>query len=190
MLTPPTAIVRAEHLSKHYGKQCVVDEISFAIAPGEFCGILGPNGAGKTTTLKMLVGNTPSSAGDAERAGLPHSRQGTGHAHADRRGAASGQSRSGLYRGGEPAHLRPLFRAEPSPRSRTAFRALLSFAALEEKAGSRINQFSGGMRRRLSIARALINSPELLILDEPTTGLDPQIRQNIWQFSGSCRRTG
>ena len=186
---PPNVIVQAESLSKHYGKQRVVEQISFQIGKGEFCGILGPNGAGKTTTLKMLVGNTPSSGGTLTVLGFPIPQQ-----------ARSMRGRIGVVP--QADNLDPDFtvvenlqvygryfglkRAEIGQR----IAELLAFVALEEKADARINQLSGGMKRRLSIARALINRPELLILDEPTTGLDPQIRQNIWHMLRQLQKEG
>jgi len=185
----PPAIVQAENLGKHYGKQCVVDRISFRIEKGEFCGILGPNGAGKTTTLKMLVGNTPPSGGELHVLGLPIPKQ-----------ARAMRQRIGVVAQADNLdqdftvveNLRVYGRYFGLRRAEIESRIpeLLAFAALEEKAGARIEQLSGGMRRRLSIARALINRPELLILDEPTTGLDPQIRQNIWQLLRQLQKDG
>jgi len=182
-------VVWAENLAKQYGKQRVVDGISFSIRPGEFCGILGPNGAGKTTTLKMLVGTTPPSGGKLEVLGLPVPKE----ARAMRR-------RIGVV--AQADNLDPDFTVVENLRVYGRYfglgRAdierripgLLAFAALEEKADATIHQLSGGMKRRLSIARALINRPELLILDEPTTGLDPQIRQNIWQLLRQLQKDG
>jgi lipooligosaccharide transport system ATP-binding protein len=187
--SPPPVIVQAENLTKHYGKQCVVDRISFQIAKGEFCGILGPNGAGKTTTLKMLVGNTPCSGGKLSVLGLPIPQQ-----------ARVMRGRIGVVP--QMDNLDPEFTVVENLRvygryfglNRSELERriaeLLVFVLLEEKADAYINQLSGGMKRRLSIARALINRPELLILDEPTTGLDPQIRQNIWQLLRQLQKDG
>ncbi|MGX2029517.1 ABC transporter ATP-binding protein [Methylocaldum gracile] len=167
----------------------VVDHISFSIFRGELCGILGPNGAGKTTTLKMLVGNVPPTSGPLRVLGFSIS-------------ARARQMRRRIGIVPQVDNLDPDFtvienlmvygqyfglkRAEIN--ARIPF--LLSLAALENKAHYRINQLSGGMRRRLSIARALINRQELLILDEPATELDPQIRQNIWQMSRQLQKDG
>jgi lipooligosaccharide transport system ATP-binding protein len=187
--SPHPVIVQAENLTKHYGKQCVVDRISFQIVKGEFCGILGPNGAGKTTTLKMLVGNTPYSGGKLSVLGLPIPQQ-----------ARFMRGRIGVVP--QMDNLDPDFTVVENLRvygryfglKRTELERriaeLLVFVLLEEKADAYINQLSGGMKRRLSIARALINRPELLILDEPTTGLDPQIRQNIWQLLRQLQKDG
>ena len=186
-LTP--VIVQAENLTKHYGKQCVVDNISFQIIKGEFCGILGPNGAGKTTTLKMLVGNTPASAGMLSVLGFPIPQQ--ARAMRSRIGVVPQSDNLDLdFTVKENLHVYGRYfglnRAEVERR----IAELLAFVALEEKADSCIKQLSGGMKRRLSIARAMINRPELLILDEPTTGLDPQIRQNIWQLLRQLQKDG
>ena len=189
MTSPDPSIVRAENLSKQYGKLRVVDGISFAIARGEFCGILGPNGAGKTTTLKMLVGNTPPSGGELLVLGFPVPRQ-----------ARAMRQRIGVV--AQADNLDPDFTVAENLRVYGRYFGLrrkeverripelLAFAALEEKADATLHQLSGGMKRRLSIARALINRPELLILDEPTTGLDPQIRQNIWQLLRQLQKDG
>ncbi|MGZ8243061.1 MAG: ATP-binding cassette domain-containing protein [Methylomagnum sp.] len=176
-------------MTKYYGRQCVVDRISFSIGRGEFCGILGPNGAGKTTTLKMLVGNAPPTAGELSVMGFLIPCE-----------ARAMRCKIGIVPQSDT--LDPEFTVVENlevygryfglPRREIAARipGLLKLAALEDKAQSRINQLSGGMKRRLSIARALINRPELLILDEPTTGLDPQIRQNLWQLLRQLQKEG
>jgi len=186
-LTP--VIVQAENLTKHYGKQCVVDNISFQIIKGEFCGILGPNGAGKTTTLKMLVGNTPASAGMLSVLGFPIPQQ--ARAMRSRIGVVPQSDNLDLdFTVKENLHVYGRYFGLKRAEVERRITELLAFVALEEKADSCIKQLSGGMKRRLSIARALINRPELLILDEPTTGLDPQIRQNIWQLLRQLQKDG
>ena len=186
-LTP--VIVQAENLTKHYGKQCVVDNISFQIIKGEFCGILGPNGAGKTTTLKMLVGNTPASAGMLSVLGFPIPQQ--ARAMRSRIGVVPQSDNLDLdFTVKENLHVYGRYFGLKRAEVERRIAELLAFVALEEKADSCIKQLSGGMKRRLSIARAMINRPELLILDEPTTGLDPQIRQNIWQLLRQLQKDG
>lgn len=189
MSTSSPPIVSAVRLRKCYGSQRVVDDISFNIERGEFCGMLGPNGAGKTTTLRMLVGNTPNSGGELTVLGRP--------IPADARAM---RARIGIVP--QADNLDPDFTVVENLRvygryfglGRRAIDQripeLLKLAALDDRAGFRINQLSGGMKRRLSIARALINRPELLILDEPTTGLDPQIRQNIWHLLRQLQQDG
>ncbi|MGH8547657.1 MAG: ATP-binding cassette domain-containing protein [Methylococcales bacterium] len=183
----PVAVVRG--LKKSYRGKTVVDRISFEIRRGDFCGILGPNGAGKTTTLRMLIGNAKPSSGKLEVLGFPVPRK-----------ARQMRSRVGIVP--QTDNLDPdlsvienLFvygryfgLAKALLESRIP--ELLNFASLSDRAGCRIKELSGGMMRRLTIARALINRPELLILDEPTTGLDPQARHTIWQQLRQLQREG
>lgn len=181
--------MRAEHLTKRYGQHCAVDGISFEIGAGEFCGILGPNGAGKTTTLKMLVGTTPPSSGVLQVLGWPIPRQ--ARKMRERIGVAPQTDNLDQdFTVRENLRVYGRYFGLKSAEIERRIPELLAFAALEEKADARINQLSGGMKRRLTIARALVNRPELLILDEPTTGLDPQVRQNIWQLLRQLQTRG
>ena len=179
----------ARGLTKEYGGSRVVDRISFVIEAGEFCGILGPNGAGKTTTLKMLVGHVPASAGELRVLGYSIPEQ-----------ARVMRSRIGIvpqqdnldpdFTVLENLRIYARYHSIPQGISDQRIPSLLDFTALADKADARISQLSGGMKRRLSIARALLNRPDLLILDEPTTGLDPQIRQAIWQLLRHLQKEG
>lgn len=173
-------IVTAEDLTKCYNGLTVVNGISLQVQPGECFGLLGPNGAGKTTTLRMLLGMSPPDGGHLKVMGYSIPEQGP-------------LMRRLLGVVAQQDNLDPDFTVVENLRiyaryfgitldERTpCIQQLLSFASLEHKAGARIEELSGGMKRRLAIARALINDPQLVILDEPTTGLDPQARQLIWQ---------
>ena len=173
-------VVKARRLRKCYGGQVVVDDIDLDVPRGRCFGLLGPNGAGKTTTLRMLMGLTPPDAGQLEVLGYDIPRQ-----------ARRMHARLGLVPQGDNLdpdfsvvhNLRTYARYFGIPRHELEQRLprLLAFAALEHKAEAGIATLSGGMKRRLTMARALVNDPELVVLDEPTTGLDPQARQLIWR---------
>ena len=173
-------VVEARRLVKRFGAATVVDGIDLRVPRGGCFGVLGPNGAGKTTTLRMILGHSPPSGG--ELTVLGETMPAAGRRVRARIGVVPQEDNLDpdftvmenlrVYAGYFPRRARrPL---EPFLMS------LLDFVALADRAGDRIQSLSGGMRRRLVIARALVNEPELLILDEPTTGLDPQIRHLIW----------
>jgi lipooligosaccharide transport system ATP-binding protein len=176
----PEPLLRISHLTKRYGDATVVDDLSLEIAPGECLGVIGPNGAGKTTTIRICLGLTGADGGTVEAFGLPLPAE---VREAKKRIGVVTQFDSldpdftcaenlrvyGAYFGLSRATI-----AERVPR-------LLDFAALQSKAGARPGELSGGMKRRLSLGRALINDPDLLLLDEPTTGLDPQARHLMWE---------
>jgi lipooligosaccharide transport system ATP-binding protein len=173
-------MIQARALSKHYGSVVVVDGVSFQVRRGECWGLLGPNGAGKTTLLQMLLGKTPPTSGTLKVLG-----------HDIPREATQMRQRLGVV----PQHdaLDPDFTVAENlhvfggyfglSRKDVEQRLprLLDFASLGTREHAAISTLSGGMQRRLSLSRALLNNPELLLLDEPSTGLDPQARQLIWQ---------
>jgi lipooligosaccharide transport system ATP-binding protein len=179
-MTEPRWLIETIDLRKYYGGQAVVDGISFGIKRGECFGVLGPNGAGKTTTLRMILGVTPHSGGNLRVFGEPVVDNLGAFRH--RIGVVPQQDNldpdftveENLRVYGSYFGLSPALMDERVPR-------LLAFVELTDKAKARVPALSGGMKRRLTIARALINDPEFIILDEPTTGLDPQIRHLIWQ---------
>ena len=173
-------ILSVQHLVKRYGEATVVSDMSFEIAPGECLGVIGPNGAGKTTTIRMCLGLTVPDEGRVTAFGL--------NMPADALAikallgvvsqfdtldpdftCAENLLVYGRYFGMKDAQIR-----ERIP-------ALLEFASLTSKANAKPGELSGGMKRRLSLARALVNNPRLLLLDEPTTGLDPQARHLMWE---------
>ncbi len=173
-------VIRARALIKRYGDRVVVGGIDIDVTRGECFGLLGPNGAGKTTTLRMLLAQTPQTAGSIEVLGHPIPAE----ARAARRHIGVVPQldnldpdftvRENLVTYARYFGLKPVDMCE-------RIEALLDFAALSSREKARISALSGGMQRRLTLARALVNDPELLVLDEPTTGLDPQARQHIWQ---------
>jgi len=173
-------VLSARGLRKYYGGQAVVDGLDISIRRGECFGLLGPNGAGKTTTLRLLLGLIAPDAGELRL--LEH--------------AVPEQSRAARLRVGvvpQMDNLDPDFTVAENllvygryfGMSDAAVEArlpeLLEFANLAQKRDARITTLSGGMKRRLTLARALVNDPEVIFLDEPTIGLDPQARHLIWQ---------
>jgi lipooligosaccharide transport system ATP-binding protein len=172
-------VIRAEDLVKAYGEFRAVDGISFEVPAGGSFGLLGPNGAGKSTTMRMIGGVTQRTAGTLEIMGLDPERQGPEvRAHL---GVVPQQDnldeelrvRDNLIVYGRYFGL-------PMDYLRQRADELLAFAQLEDKATAKVDSLSGGMKRRLTIARSLVNEPKILLLDEPTTGLDPQARHVLW----------
>ena len=174
------AVLEAKGVRKSYEGREVVAGIDLALAKGECYGLLGPNGAGKTTTLRMLLGLTAPDAGTISLLGHPVPRA-----------AREGRVRVGVVP--QMDNLDPDFTVSenllvygryfgiPDAEVRARLPRLLEFAALEARGESRIQALSGGMKRRLVLARALVNDPDLIFLDEPTTGLDPQARHLMWE---------
>jgi ABC-2 type transport system ATP-binding protein len=165
---PERAAIAVENVTKRYGDVTAVDDLSFTVRPGTVTGFLGPNGAGKTTALKVIVGLARPSAGRAlidgtpTIAGAPDAR--TVGVHIEPCGAHPGRSARD--------HLRSLAAMAGLPRSRVD--EVLAIAGLEQAAGRRVGKYSMGMRQRLGLASALLGDPEILVLDEPLNGLDPQ----------------
>jgi lipooligosaccharide transport system ATP-binding protein len=184
-----TAVIAAEGLTKRFGAFTAVDGISFRVARGECFGILGPNGAGKTTTIRMLYGFSPVSAGSLRVFGLDTARE-----------LPRIKARIGVCQQGNTLdpdltvaeNLEVFSRYFGLPRAVAHARAaeLLAFVAMEQRRDAPVAELSGGLQRRLMLARALINEPDLLILDEPTTGLDPQARHQVWERLGDLKRRG
>jgi lipooligosaccharide transport system ATP-binding protein len=183
------ALISARGLTKAFGGFRAVDGIDFAVRPGEAFGFLGPNGAGKSSTMKMIGCVSPSTGGELRLFGLDPATHGP-------------QIRARLGVVPQRDTLDEELTVEENlwiygryfGLSRREVRAraveLLEFAQLTERAGSRVEPLSGGMKRRLTIARSLINRPQILLLDEPTTGLDPQARHVLWDRLFRLKRQG
>jgi lipooligosaccharide transport system ATP-binding protein len=182
-------IIEARGLTKRYGELTAVDNISFAVQPGEVFGFLGPNGAGKTTTMKMIQCVSPKTGGSLTVFGKDvdsHPRE----------------IKNLLGVLPQEANLDPEFTCIenlttfaryfgiPPAEARSRAEELLAFVQLDEKRDVKIEKLSGGMKRRLLLARALINNPRLLVMDEPTIGLDPQGRHLIWEKLKSLQAAG
>lgn len=184
---PP--IVEGENAVKRYGGLTAVDGASFTVERGEFFGFLGPNGAGKTSVMKMIQCVSPMTSGSITVDGMRVGRD-------DRRikailGVAPQEDNLDTdLTVMENLEVYAGYFGIPRREGRARALKLLEFLRLKEKSGTRIRALSGGMKRRLTIARALINNPRVLILDEPTTGLDPQARRVIWQKLESLRNEG
>jgi lipooligosaccharide transport system ATP-binding protein len=176
----PPPLFEVSHLTKRYGDTTVVDDLSFQIAPGECLGVIGPNGAGKTTTIRMCLGQSAPDGGSITALGLRMPQDAL--AIKAQLGVVSQMDTLdpdftcaenllvyGRYFGMKDATIR------------ARIPTLLEFASLTSKAKAKPGELSGGMKRRLSLARALVNDPKLLMLDEPTTGLDPQARHLMWE---------
>lgn len=175
----PQPVIVARDLVKRYGDVAAVDGLSFEVAPGESFGLLGPNGAGKSTTMRMIGAVSTRTEGELSILGLDPDRHGP-------------DIRSQLGVVPQADNLDMELRVRENllvygryfglPRRAVAERAdeLLEFAQLADRGQAKVDALSGGMKRRLTIARGLINDPRIILLDEPTTGLDPQARHILW----------
>jgi len=177
--TTPDTVITAENLTKKFGDTTAVDSISFQVARGESFGLLGPNGAGKSSTMRMIGAVSHRTSGSLTILGLdpdehgPHIRQQLGVVPQQDNLDHELRVRDNLVVYGRYFGL-------PAKLVKSRADDLLEFAQLSERAGDKVDALSGGMKRRLTIARSLINQPSVLLLDEPTTGLDPQARHVLW----------
>lgn len=187
-ITQPTALT-AYDLWKTYGQKQVVQGVDFTLNPGEILGLLGPNGAGKTTTVGMLYGSVIPTRGFVQLGQFQVQAQGR-------------QARAGMGIVTQEDNLDPDFTVFENlvffahhyriigKEARKRAGELLAQVALEDYAKNRVDELSGGMKRRLVLARALINNPQVVFLDEPTTGLDPDARQDFWKLVTQLKQSG
>jgi lipooligosaccharide transport system ATP-binding protein len=172
-------LISARGLTKRFGELTAVDGIDFEVSRGEAFGFLGPNGAGKTSTMRMIAAVSPVTGGQLRIFGQDPATRG-----------AEIRARLGVVPQADTLDIQITVRENlvmyaryfdiPWAQGRKRADELLEFVQLQERANDKVEHLSGGMKRRLTIARALINEPDLLLLDEPTTGLDPQARHLVW----------
>ncbi|MDI6631978.1 MAG: ATP-binding cassette domain-containing protein [Bacillota bacterium] len=182
-------MIEIKNLRKNYGNLQAVIDLNLRIEQGEIFGLLGPNGAGKTTTLRMLTMLTRPSGGEAFIAGhevqreIDRVRRTIGvvpqHMNLDQELTAR-----------ENLELHGRLYKIPAAERRSRIEKLLSFVALSDRADELVSRYSGGMKRRLMIARALLHKPRVLFLDEPTVGLDPQTRRRMWELVRRMNQDG
>ena len=185
----PEILLRARGLTKTFGDFVAVRGIDVDVAKGESFGFLGPNGAGKSSTMRMVAATSPRTGGELSIFGLDPDTDGP--AIRARLGSCPQQDNlDEELTVEENLHVYGRFFGLPRSVIRGRTDELLDFAQLAERRKDRVEPLSGGMKRRLSIARSLVNSPELLLLDEPTTGLDPQARHVLWDRLFRLKRRG
>ena len=180
-MSEPQTILRVEALSKKYGEKLAVKSIDLEIREGEFLGLLGPNGAGKTTTIKMLTGLTKVNSGNILYFGQSFAK----YPRQAKKLIGVVPQQSNLDRdltAFENLNLHAILHAIPKKERQKRIDEALDFAGLLEYKHKQVKTFSGGMKRRLVIMRSLMHEPKILFLDEPTVGLDPQIRRSIWDL--------
>jgi lipooligosaccharide transport system ATP-binding protein len=175
----PEAMITARNLTKSYGSFIAVDGVNFEVKRGEAFGLLGPNGAGKSTTMRMIASTSQRTSGDLEILGKDPNVHGPEiRAHLGVVPQQDNLDRE--LKVWENLFIYGRFFGLSRKFLKSKIEELIAFAQLEEKRDSKTDDLSGGMKRRLTIARALVNEPDILMLDEPTTGLDPQARHVLW----------
>ena len=174
-------VIEAKGLTKKYGDMVAVDGIDFSVSPGEIFGLLGPNGAGKTTTVSMLCTITKPTSGTAVVSGYDIVKQ----PNLVRRSIGivfQDPSVDDRLTGRENLRIHANLYGVPEKEKKEQIGDVLRLVELTDRADDLVRTYSGGMRRRLEIARGLIHYPKVLFLDEPTVGLDPQSREHIWSY--------
>src|SRR5690606_36433424 len=181
------AVIEARGLVKRYDDFSAVNGVDLTVYDGEIFGILGPNGAGKTTTLEMIEGLRVPDGGSIHVAGIDAARDPT----AVKRVIGVQLQTTALFDHLSVRELIALFAAlYDADTSKATVDRLIDLVSLQEKADAYANALSGGQQQRLSIALALVNDPRIIFLDEPTTGLDPQARRNLWDVIRAIRASG
>jgi len=176
-------------LRKSYDGRVAVDGIDFTVGPGTCFGFLGPNGAGKTTTMKMIYGLATVGGGELRVLGMDVAAQ-RREVKAHLGVVPQETNLDGEFTVLENLLVQASYFGIPRRDAQPHAERLLEFTQLSERAGDRIETLSGGMKRRLLVARALINEPDLVVLDEPTTGLDPQARLAVWRAMEELKDRG
>ncbi len=184
---PGPAAITVEALSRRFNGFTAVDELSFAVPPGEVFGFLGPNGAGKSTTIKMLCTLLKPTAGRATVNGFDVERE-PSRVRASLGIIFQDYSLDDRITAEENLRFHCMIYHVPRPERSQRIARMLEMVGLADRAGDQVRRFSGGMKRRLEIARGLLHHPTVLFLDEPTVGLDPQTRQTIWEHIHGLRR--
>jgi ABC-2 type transport system ATP-binding protein len=182
-------VLAVRHLRKTYGSVVAVDDVSFAVEPGQLLGLLGPNGAGKSTTVAMIAGLVTADGGEVTIAGEPLA----GDADIKKRLIGLVPQDLALYDELPAAANLRLFGALYGLAGReleAAIGSALLLVGLTERAGDRVKTFSGGMKRRLNLAAGLLHDPAILLLDEPTVGVDPQSRNAIFENLEQLKQRG
>ena len=186
---PSGTVIEVEDLHKNFGDLAAVDGITFSVNPGETYGLLGPNGAGKTTTMRMLSGLSPATSGSIEVAGINvikdnravRETMGVVTQHDGLDAGLTVYQNLFLY-----GFLAGLSRARAKDRAHE----VLEFFELRDRSKANVYELSGGMKRRLAIARSMMTSPRVIVMDEPTTGLDPQSRNRVWEELAVLKDSG
>lgn len=178
--------IEVSGLKKHYGATRAVDGISFEVRPGEIFGMLGPNGAGKTTTIEIIEGLRKSDEGSVSVLGLQHAKD----LQTIKERIGVQLQTTSLYPRLTVSEILDLFASFFNKRAPIPTSQLIDLLGLQEKASTRSKNLSGGQQQRLSVALALVNDPEIVFLDEPTTGMDPQARRNLWSVIKSLQEKG
>ncbi len=186
---PSGTVIEVENLHKDYGDIAAVDGITFSVNPGETYGLLGPNGAGKTTTMRMLSGLSPATSGSINVAGIDVIKN--NRAVREIMGVVT--QHDGLDSGltvFQNLFLYGFLSGLSRKTAKIRTHEVLEFFSLRDRSKANVYELSGGMKRRLAIARSMMTNPSVIVMDEPTTGLDPQSRNRVWEELAVLKDSG